>query len=52
MWQADYFDRFLRSDESYSEKWDYVRSNPVRAGLAADAEDWPFAGEIFELRRG
>jgi len=33
VWQADYFDRYLRSTESYSQKWDYVEQNPVRAGL-------------------
>jgi REP element-mobilizing transposase RayT len=30
-WQKGYFDHVLRSAESYSEKWDYVRQNPVRA---------------------
>ena len=28
----------------------YVRDNPVRAGLARSAADWPFAGEIDDLR--
>ena len=30
MWQREFFDHLLRSDESYSEKWEYVRQNPVR----------------------
>ena len=34
---------------AYEEKWEYVRNNPVRAGLAARAEDWPFQGVIHEL---
>ena len=50
VWQADYFDRYLRSGESYSEKWAYVELNPVRAGLVAKAEDWKFKGRIHELR--
>src|SRR5262245_43150367 len=25
IWQQEYFDRFLRSDESYADKWMYVR---------------------------
>jgi putative transposase len=50
VWQAEYFDRFLRSGESYSEKWEYVEQNPVRAGLVANAVDWPFKGQIHELR--
>jgi len=49
IWQQDYFDRFLRSDESYDEKWCYVRNNPVRAGLVADADLWPYRGQIFDL---
>lgn len=48
-WQKGMFDHLLRSDESASEKWNYVRENPVRAGLVERAEDWPYAGEIFPL---
>jgi hypothetical protein len=28
-----------------------VCENPMRAGLAARAEDWPFAGEIVIIDR-
>ena len=42
-WQAGFFDHVLRSDESRREKWEYIRMNPVRAGLTADADDWPYA---------
>src|SRR5438093_6145869 len=48
-WQKTFFDHLLRSSESYSEKWNQVRENPVRAGLVASAEDWPYVGEIFAL---
>jgi REP element-mobilizing transposase RayT len=48
-WQKGFFDHVLRSDDSYSEKWDYVRENPVRAGLAKQWSEWPFLGEIFDL---
>ena len=41
IWQRDYFDRFLRTRESDSAKWDYVFNNPVRAKLTERAEDWP-----------
>jgi REP-associated tyrosine transposase len=50
LWQAEFFDHVLRSGESYEEKWEYVRQNPVRAGLASKAEDWPYQGEIHDLR--
>ncbi len=49
-WQKGFFDHVMRSGESYSEKWNYVRDNPVRAGLVAEADAWPFQGEIYELR--
>lgn len=49
-WQEGFFDHVMRSGESYSEKWNYVRMNPVRAGLVADPNDWPYQGEIDVLR--
>ncbi len=48
-WQKGFFDHVMRGSESYSQKWDYVRANPVRAGLVARPEDWPYSGEIHEL---
>src|SRR3954470_8719714 len=30
-WQKGFFDHVLRTAESYSRKWEYVRDNPVRA---------------------
>jgi REP element-mobilizing transposase RayT len=50
IWQREFFDHLLRSEESYDQKWNYVRDNPVRAGLVQCAKDWSFAGEIDELR--
>ena len=41
-WQPTFFDHILRSDESYSDKWEYVCQNPVRSGLVKQAEDWKF----------
>ena len=46
IWQAEFFDHVLRSDESFAEKWDYVRQNPVRAGLVNHWADWPYQGSI------
>ncbi len=50
-WQKDYFDRYLRSDENYREKWWYVLLNPVRKGLCREPEDWPWQGELYDLKR-
>jgi putative transposase len=49
-WLTDHWDTRIRSEKTYEEKWEYVRWNPVRAGLVTDPDDWPFQGEIFELR--
>lgn len=48
-WQKGFFDHVMRGGESYSQKWDYVRANPVRAGLVARADDWPYSGEVHNL---
>jgi REP element-mobilizing transposase RayT len=51
IWQRGFFDHMLRSDESYAQKWDYVRDNPVRAQLVKNADDWSHAGEIITIDR-
>ena len=48
-WQKGFFDHVLRSAESYSQKWEYVRDNPVRAGLVRNWEEWPYCGEIWPI---
>ncbi len=50
VWQRHHWDRQLRLGESYDNKWEYVRSNPVRHGLVARPEEWPYRGELNELR--
>jgi REP element-mobilizing transposase RayT len=49
LWQREFFDHVLRSSESYTEKWNYVRDNPARAGLVHTADDWKHAGEVERL---
>ena len=49
LWQDEFFDHVLRSDESFTQKWLYVQQNPVRAGLVAKAEDWPYWGVMRDL---
>jgi 5-formyltetrahydrofolate cyclo-ligase len=41
-WQKGFFDHILRSNESRSEKWEYIRNNPVRAELVRSPEEWPY----------
>jgi hypothetical protein len=49
LWQNDCWDTQLRHGESYTAKWEYVRNNPVRAGLCTSTEAWPFQSEVSPL---
>ena len=49
-WQPDCWDTQMRSSTHYLRKLEYVRENPVRAGLVARSEDWPYQGIMNELR--
>jgi REP element-mobilizing transposase RayT len=40
VWQEESFDHVLRSEESFAEKLEYIRQNPVRRGLVARPEDY------------
>jgi REP element-mobilizing transposase RayT len=42
VWQPESFDHVLRSSESLQHKVDYLLENPVRQGLAARWENYPW----------
>jgi REP element-mobilizing transposase RayT len=42
VWQDESFDHILRSNESLIEKSEYICNNPVRKGLVAKSEDYPW----------
>jgi REP element-mobilizing transposase RayT len=48
-WQSGFFEHRLRSVGEFDEKTAYVRNNPVRKGLVADAASWPY---VWEGARG
>jgi REP-associated tyrosine transposase len=50
VWQRHHWDRQLRRGESYDEKWEYGQSNPVRHRCVTTADEWPYKGELNELR--
>ena len=41
-WQSGFFDHRIRTVASLDEKAAYIRLNPVRAGLVAEADSWPW----------
>src|SRR5205085_2140157 len=42
VWRSESFDHQIRSDESMVQKCEYVAQNPVRKGLCASPDDWPW----------
>ena len=48
-WQRNFFDHRLRHDESECEKAEYIRQNPIRAGLIPDDAPWPYMIDEREL---
>ncbi|MEI6862115.1 MAG: transposase [Verrucomicrobiota bacterium] len=43
VWQADYWDRFIRNERHYASTVDYIHNNPVKAGLVTRPQDWPWS---------
>lgn len=41
-WQENYFDHRLRNESEFVEKANYIRMNPVRAGLCETPGQWPW----------
>ena len=50
VWQKEFVDHLLRSDESYEEKWEYVARNAVHHGKAETPDEWLYQGDIGGLR--
>jgi len=48
-WQRNLFYHRLPRDESLDEKVAHVRENPLRAGLIAEGEEWPYAMDASDL---
>ncbi len=58
IWQEESFDRVLRSSEKLDDKIEYICNNPVRKGLVAVAEQYPWTwvadpelGQVVTMRR-
>jgi REP element-mobilizing transposase RayT len=52
LWAKGYYDRIVREDEYLARYVEYIRENPVRAGLVSDATDYPFLRIDDRLIRG
>lgn len=43
MWQESFTNHHIRDCEDYQRHREYIRLNPIRAGLAARPEEYPFS---------
>jgi REP element-mobilizing transposase RayT len=51
-WMPDYFDRYIRNAEHFSNTVRYIENNPVKARLCSRLEDWRFSSARFRARKG
>ena len=42
-WSPEYFDRFIRDREHFSNAITYIENNPVKAGLCKEPEHWQWS---------
>ena len=47
VWQAEYFDRFMRSEKHYWHELNYIEANPVAAKLCEKKEDFRWSSARF-----
>jgi putative transposase len=48
LWQDERYDRIVRDEAEFLEKWQYIRNNPLKDGLASRSEDYPWLYERGE----
>jgi len=50
LWQPGFHERILRNDEASAAVVRYILENPVRAGIARQISEYPFAGSgVYDL---
>jgi len=48
LWQDERYDRIIRDEAEFLEKWQYIRNNPLKTGLVLFPEDYPWLFEKTE----
>lgn len=43
IWHREYWDRYIRNQDHFQQAIEYIHLNPVKAGLAAAPEAWPWS---------
>jgi putative DNA methylase len=49
-WQEEYFDRSVRSEAEFSRIHRYIESNPVKAALVSDPEEFEWSSAFAGLK--
>ena len=42
IWQDERFDRIVRDEAEFLEKWQYIMNNPLKKELVQSPEDYPW----------
>jgi putative transposase len=48
LWQDERYDRIVRDEVEFLEKWQYIRNNPIKMDLAQVSEEYPWLYEKGE----
>lgn len=51
-WQKDYWDTYMRDTRHEICALHYIENNPVKAGLAPSAAEWPWSSARFRDKFG
>jgi putative transposase len=52
LWQRRFWEHAIRDADDHAAHVGYCRENPVKHGLVAHAEDWPFSSVHRDIRLG
>jgi REP element-mobilizing transposase RayT len=47
VWQDGRYDRMIRERKEFQNTWEYIRQNPVKAGLSNTPEEYPYFWEMY-----
>ncbi|MBK9973941.1 MAG: transposase [Planctomycetes bacterium] len=48
VWHREYWDRYIRNERHFRTVVDYIHNNPVKAGLVARPQDWPWSSAVTQ----
>ncbi|MFY1017554.1 REP-associated tyrosine transposase [Ectopseudomonas khazarica] len=52
VWQRRFWEHLIRDEQDYCNHVDYIHINPLKHGLVARVQDWPYSSFHHYVRRG